>query len=721
MILETVASVGFVLHLFILGVQIDPSLLKRAGRSTIITGVASFMVPFVICTGLIKILPNLVTLDDKMLEHLPIVVGVASITTLPVITSLLADLKILNSDVGRLASTAAMVTDLTSLAMSGLIAPAALSIHLLQWKPLLSSLLPFAFLLLILLVFRPLIVRFAKNTPEGHPMRENHIITILVMLLLCGFCSECLGQNAALGAFLLGIGVPDGPLLGASLVQKIDTLPTGILLPAKFAIAGMLVDTSIIGGGNLSSLLITELTILLAYLVKFIGTFGFAIYYSVPFLDAVYFSSIMCCKGIIDVNAYVFMLNNLAITDQEYSLLVINMLIITGIIRFLVGNLYDPSGRYLAYMKNSILHSQPDGSLRVLVCIHNEDNVSAIINLLQALNPTRIRPITVFTLNLMELTGRATAVLVPNFGRDKNIYCGLSSQIINVFTYFSHRNQGFITVQHFTAIAPYESMHDDICTIAVDKNAHIIIVPFHKQWAIDGRVGATLASIRMVNLNVMEKAPCSVGLLVDRGKMGGTHSVLTGSKSIFRISQLFIGGYDDREALACSSRMADHPNVSFTLVWLRPWNANKGVHKELPGCIDSEMIEKFRASAMGKEKLVYREEFVKDAVDTTRVLQSMESSCDLFIVGRDHDQAFSKVTLGLRDWIECPELGVIGDMVVSSDNQISVLVVQQQLPGFGFAKGSNARRPFSSSLALASKVYPTLPMEISDDRIPEIS
>lgn len=316
----------------------------------------------------------------------------------------------------------------------------------------------------------------------------------------------------------------------------------------------------------------------------------------------------------------------------------------------------------------------------MVVCIHEEDNVPPVISLLEASNPSRFRPISVFVLNLLDLAGRGTATLKPNFPTRKKLTSvpSRAGHIINVFSYFAECNQGFVNVQHFTAISPYVSMHDDICTMALDKNAAIVIVPFHKKWTIDGTVGATFPSIRSVNQKVIRNAPCSVGILIDRGEMCASQSILN-CKISFRIAMLFIGGDDDREALAYTSRMVEHPNVTLTLVWLRPVDSLTNFSDKAEIHLHRELMNQFTANPLGREKIDYKEEIVEDAVGTTRVLRGMEDYCDLFIVGRHHEPD-SPLTLGLSGWGDCPELGVIGDVLATSDFRCSILVVAQQPP-----------------------------------------
>lgn len=236
-------------------------------------------------------------------------------------------------------------------------------------------------------------------------------------------------------------------------------------------------------------------------------------------------------------------------------------------------------------------------------------------------------------------------------------------------------------MQHYTSIAPYVSMHDDVCTLAMEKRITIIILPFHKQWAIDGTVGFTKHRIRNVNRNVMSKAPCSVGVLVDRANIGGAKpAFMKQPSSSYRVGMLFIGGPDDREALAFCHRMANHPRVVITVVWVKKAHHYDGLNDDYEDMLDEEFMNEFKATYLsrgGRSGLTYREETVKDGVETTEVICSLEGLVDLLLVGRYHNLK-SPVMSGIADWSECPELGVIGDMLATSDFKFSVLVVQQQ-------------------------------------------
>ncbi|KAI3450271.1 hypothetical protein Pfo_006936 [Paulownia fortunei] len=664
LILETFADMGFMLYLFILGLQIDLSLVKRVERNAVVIGAACFLVPLAVGLAAIFILSQLIEIETSVKQSLPFVVSLNAISSFPVITSLLADLNILNSEIGRVATLASLVSDICNYTLSVIFGSIVVYLMSQRMTVIWSALWAVTFLVIIVFGLRMIIMLVAERVPEGQQMKEIQFVVIVVIVLICGLSSEIFGQPAGLGTFVLGVVIPDGLPLGSSLVNKLNTITTGLLVPAKFVISGLSTDLFSIRGVSGATF---GLVIFICYTAKFTGTLLPSLYYKIPIRDAVTLALIMCCRGAIEAALYITLQENGIISTEAYAILLISMLIVTGIARPLIWHLYDPSARYLGQHKNCIMVNHPNDELRMLVCIHNAENVPTVINLVDASTPMRSRPIAVFILNLMELKGRAASVLESNTRKGKLTSSrSWSKQAANAFNLFAQRNQGSVFIRHFTSIAPYVSMHDDICTLAVDQNANILIIPFHKQWTVDGRVGAHSPSVRMVNQNFITKSPCFVGVLIDRGPVASS-------------------GVDDCEALAYCSRFIESPQISFTFVWIRPWDHRK-YGEETEMSLDTELVNQFRAKTIGNERITYKEELVKDGIGTTRVIRSI------------NDYGF---LLGLTEWSECPELGLIGDMLANSDFQFSVLVVQQQPQGTDFPD-SHTLQPIVSSYSSSS-------------------
>ncbi|KAI8010534.1 Cation/H(+) antiporter 14 [Camellia lanceoleosa] len=66
----------------------------------------------------------------------------------------------------------------------------------------------------------------------------------------------------------------------------------------------------------------------------------------------------------------------------------------------------------------------------------------------------------------------------------------------------------------------------------------------------------------------------------------------------------------------------------------------------------------------------YSEVIVKDGVETSRVLLAIEDHYDFILVGRRLESDSSLVT-GLTDWSYMEELGIIGDILASSDMKVN--------------------------------------------------
>ncbi|XP_027337485.1 cation/H(+) antiporter 14-like [Abrus precatorius] len=478
--------------------------------------------------------------------------------------------------------------------------------------------------------------------------------------------SQVAGQPSFLVAFWFGLVLPDGPPLGSVLAQRLDTIGSTLIVPAFCTISGLRTSVPSLSKSK-SSVAVIFISV---FIGKFVGTLLPSLHFRMEFWDSFALALIMCCKGLVDISLLNILLNSKAIGELSFTLAIYIMVAVTGFATLVVYYIYDPSRRYRAYIRKSIRDSQQDLDLKILVCIHNEENVYPIINLLQASNPTEATPLSIFALHLMELSGRATSVLTKTENTNKS-----SQHIYNVFDQFEQHNKGCITLQCFTAIAPYASMHDDICYIAMDTKSNIVIMPFHKQWSIDGNVEFSNSSIRTLNQKVLKKAPCSVGILIDRSQLSGKLLVIY-EKLFCEVAMVFLGGGDDQEALAYSLRMAQHPHVKLTVFWIR---VKMQVNQRNVRNTYIDLMEYMHYHTSNKGKVTFKEEIVDDGAGTAQVIRTMEGHYSMVIVGRHH-MADNPCTLGLTEWCELPELGPLGNLLATSDFTFSVLVVQQQPP-----------------------------------------
>lgn len=359
--------------------------------------------------------------------------------------------------------------------------------------------------------------------------------------------------------------------------------------------------------------------------------------------------------------------------------------------------LYRPSQEIAPHKRRTIQKARIDEELRVLACIHGTQDIPSVINLLGSSHSTPASPITVFALQVVELVGRASSMLeVHSSGKRGSRSLGheetQTRQIITAFDNYELRSDG-VMVQVLTARSAMSTMDEDMCNIAKDKRVAFIILPFHKQRGIDGEMEDVNPEIRAVNEGVLANAPCSVGILIDRG-------LSETSDYAKNIVVLFFGGADDREALAYALRMVDRPDTRLTVVKFIPdegasdveqtefadeSHVNVQIDKESEKLMDDEFLNRFKISTANDKSVTYIELVLNDVEEAVKAIKLMDQhNYDLYIVGKGRG-VVSPLTAGLVDWCDCPELGAIGDLLVTSefDSTFSVLVMQQYVKPIG--------------------------------------
>ena len=71
--------------------------------------------------------------------------------------------------------------------------------------------------------------------------------------------------------------------------------------------------------------------------------------------------------------------------------------------------------------------------------------------------------------------------------------------------------------------------------------------------------------VRALNKSVLERAPCFVGILVNRGHLGRVGTRVTLEGYMYFVCMVFLGGKDDREALTYVKRMSQDSNITLSV------------------------------------------------------------------------------------------------------------------------------------------------------------
>ncbi|KAK7242960.1 hypothetical protein RIF29_37742 [Crotalaria pallida] len=630
-IISSISSLGYVFFIFLNGVQMDFSMVIRTGKRPWAIAVIGILIPIIIGFPILLILKttveNVGTGFGGGYKDIYVALVSNSVTMFAVIASFLNELQIQNSELGRLALTTALVMDILSTIVTSHV------VLLYSIDGFLSAFGNFASLLsmviIIPLLCRPIMLWIIKNTPEGRPVKTIYLHMIVALVLILGWCSVEIEQDFVLGAFILGLCVPEGPPLGSALVKKFQFFGHHFFLPIFVTTSMMKVDL---------------------------------------------FMRFEDYERVVEIGIYCNLYDSEVISSGGYTVMMVSVMIIASIVQMSVKFLYDPSKKYAVYQRRNIMNLKPYTELKVVACIHKPHHITPITDILDLCCPTSENPIIVNALHLVELIGSSLPIFISHGLHRKNLSrfqnSSYSDDVILAFEMYEHDNVGTTKIHTYTAISPSNLMYEDVCHLALDKFASIIFLPFHQRWKSDGSIDSDDKNVRTLNKKVLEISPCSVGILVTRAGIK-----LIRESSITRLAMIFLSGKDDREGLCLAKRACKNPSIQLVVYHLI--SEDKSYIEEDENLGDKAVL---RDIDIVMENVTYKRLILNDGPQTASFLHDIVNEHDYFIVGRRHG-INSPQTRGLSDWSEFPELGAIGDYLASPDfkTSASVLVVEQQM------------------------------------------
>ncbi|XP_025012783.2 cation/H(+) antiporter 15 [Ricinus communis] len=676
--LDTMGQLGLVYYMFLVGLEMDLTLLKHIEKKALYNAVVTILFPLGMGIGLFFLLDHY--RDEKVVGMGGAIWALTlTVTSFPDLARVLSDMKLLHTDIGRLALSSAVVCDLVAWALL------VLAITMVnQHFYFLNVFVMVGFVLFCWFVVRPAlswIIRL-NNSSNGGMDHELLIYFILGGVVIFGFVTDACGSRSMVGAFMFGLIIPKGEL-GIRLIEKLEDLVTGILLPAFYWTNGLKIHFHTLN--DRVNIIVVPIIIVLACTTKIISAFIFSIVQGMSAREGITLGVLMNTKGVLALIIMNVGRDLKGFDEQMYAMMTMSLILMTLMVKPIAMATTKSAKQVKKYKRRTIEMSKHNAELRILACTYSVNNISGIINLLEASNPTKQSPICVFAVHLVQLTARRVSAMLivhdayhrtPNIGQENQSHeVEESEHVINAFQEYESRSTE-VSVQALTVVSPYTSMQEDVCRLAEDKRVNLILVPFHKQPDVYGKMqDEEDAPLRAVNQNLLSTSPCSIGILIDRG--------LGESQGQNNFIMLFVGGADSREALAYAWRMAGSASVNLTVVrFVLTTTTNDDARvvteQEKERRLDDECINQFRFKTMYDESITFEEILFSYGNEIITAMRRMQDGYDLYIVGRG-EGAMSQLTPGLLELSDCEELGALGDTLLSSDfaGSSSILVIQQ--------------------------------------------
>lgn len=249
--LPFISHLGLLSIMFVAGFEVDARILRLNFYKNFIVGILAFASPFtmVFIVGLVAGLP----LFEVVILSLSL-----STTSLAIVFTIIKNSNLSHKPEGQILLGSAMVVDLVSVIILGIL--------FIDYS--LSNLVAMLVLLLVVVTAKRILLSvFARY--RGNRI-EIELKTILLLLLALSILAEQAGMHAALIAFVVGIILSDIEPDHEEIISKLNTVVFSLLAPLFFFHAGLNIDFHSLG---LPQLLILGTVIIVAIVGRYFGAY----------------------------------------------------------------------------------------------------------------------------------------------------------------------------------------------------------------------------------------------------------------------------------------------------------------------------------------------------------------------------------------------------------------------------------------------------------------
>ena len=249
--LNALSQIGVVSFMFLVGLELNPRLMRGKGHTAVITSHASILLPFFLGSLLALYLYPRLSDDSVSFTNFALFLGIAmSITAFPVLARILTERNMLRHPVGAMAIACAAIDDVTAwIILAGVVLLARSSGGGLPIWVTVSGVIGFA--LFMIFVARRLLVRLQDMYYRYGRVTQNLLALILLLAFGSAYVTEWLGIHALFGAFLLGTVLPKDPAFTRALTEKIEDMVVVLLLPLFFAFTGLRTSIGLLNSGGM--------------------------------------------------------------------------------------------------------------------------------------------------------------------------------------------------------------------------------------------------------------------------------------------------------------------------------------------------------------------------------------------------------------------------------------------------------------------------------------
>lgn len=566
--LEILSQLGVMLFMFLVGLELDPRLLRGQGKAALVTGTVGILIPFlsgcVLGLGLIRFQQSVTGKVPSPMVLCMFMGAAMSITAFPVLARILTERNLHKTKSGTLALACAAMDDVMGWCILAFVLAVA------QMKgfgreaaahgggvgsAMKTVLLAAGYILLMVFVVRKILRRLQAHFDSRGYLSQTVLATIFLLLIASSLATDSIGIHQIFGAFLLGAVMPKDARFIKHLSEKVEDFTVLFLLPLFFAYTGLRTELGLLGSPQLW--FVCAVIVLVAVAGKFGGVTLAARWYGMSWRRSSLLGVLMNTRGLMELIILNIGLTFGVLSKPLFAMMVVMALATTFMTTPLMRLLYSPQRQKKELEDAARQEAEKVAGVHVVVPVSLESSAGSLVRLgglLMAGDPGRL-----YALHLDR---------PDELSRGAGTRYSEADRVLDVARE-SAKSGGFpINAVSFVS----RNIAADIADAAQRYHSSWIVMGWHKPLFFKNIVGGVVGQ-------VLRQAPANVAILVNKG--------LT---DVRRVIVPYLGTTQDRGALMAAERLGRLPDVVITILHVvKPGREEAATRLNLRALVDKEL------------------------------------------------------------------------------------------------------------------------------------
>lgn len=297
-ILFSVAQLGLVLYMFLIGVEFDVGLIRKRMRSAASISAAGIIAPFALGGTLAYFIahdPALFAEKTSQLEAVLFMGAAMSITAFPMLARIIFEQGMSRTSTGTLALAAGSMDDVAAWCILAVVLASFQN----DWNVAALAIGGgIAFAVFTLTVVKRLLQPVGETVDAAGSMNPDILVLTLMLVMLGAWFTDFIQIYAVFGAFIMGIAMPRGKF-ATELHRLMYPLTVALLLPVFFVYSGLNTKIGLVNTPALWGL--AALVLLVAIVGKGVACYLAARWHGESHKEAMAIGTLMNARGLMEL------------------------------------------------------------------------------------------------------------------------------------------------------------------------------------------------------------------------------------------------------------------------------------------------------------------------------------------------------------------------------------------------------------------------------------